>query len=333
MVSLLETLVRGQDLFEERAVDLFHTLTDPRTDPALSGALLAALRAKGAAPSEVRGLATAMREAATPVVLPEGPSVDLVGTGGDGSGSLNLSTGSALLTAACGLPVVKHGNRSVSSQSGSADVLERLGYTIPDGADAALESLRRVGFTFLFAPHFHPAMRTIAPVRAALGIRTVFNILGPLTNPAAPPFAVIGAFSPQMARLMADALSGLGIERAFVVHGEPGWDEATPCGPFLRYDVRPGSVEEAHPDPRDHGVPRCDPAELAGGDPAYNAAALRDAFAGEGGPHADALALGAGLALEVSGEEPDLDRGVTRARAALEDGTADRFLRSLADAS
>ena len=331
MTSLLEMLVRGEDLYEERAVELFNLLTDPRTEPALSGALLAALRAKGATAIELRGFAQAMRAAATAVTLPDGPVVDIVGTGGDGSGSLNLSTGSALLVAACGVPVAKHGNRSVSSSSGSADILEELGYRIPQDADSARASLDAHGFTFLFARVFHPAMAAVAPVRAAMGVRTIFNVLGPLTNPAAPPFYVIGAYSAHMAERMAHALSGLPIDRAFVIHGEPGWDEATPCGPFLQYDVRPGSVQESHPDPRDHGIPRCDPGDLAGGDPTYNAAALRDAFAGESGPHADALALGAGLALQVTGTEPTLEAAVERARAALLDGTAQRFVHNLGD--
>ena len=171
-----------------------------------------------------------MRELARRWPLPESlQAVDIVGTGGDGSGSVNISTGTALLTAACGLPVIKHGNRSVSSKSGSADVLEALGIPLPDGPGMRpLQCVRDCGFTFLFAPFFHPAMKAIAPVRGAMGVRTVFNILGPLTNPAKPPFHVIGAFDLPTARLMADTLVGMDIERAFVIHGEPGWDEATP---------------------------------------------------------------------------------------------------------
>ena len=177
-----------------------------------------------------------------------------MGTGGDGSGSLNLSTGAALLAAACGLPVVKHGNRSVSSKSGSADVLEALGVTLPADPAAARALLDATNFTFLFAPNFHPAMKAIAPVRRALGVRTVFNILGPLTNPAAPPFAMIGAFDLPTARLLADTLAGMPIQRCFVVHGEPGWDEATPVGPFtrLRRAARVGAPAEARPGPLRH---------------------------------------------------------------------------------
>jgi len=332
MTSLLETLVRGEDLYEERARELFDLLADPRTEPALSGALLAALRAKGPTPDEVRGFAAGMRHLATAVPLPAGgPVVDVVGTGGDGSGSLNLSTGVALLTAALGVRVAKHGNRSISSRSGAADVLEALRYSIPKSSEQAVASLERTGFTFLFAPTFHPAMSVVAPVRAALGIRTIFNILGPLTNPAGPGHYVIGAFSPQMARVMAVALSGMAIERAFVVHGEPGWDEATPCGPFLMYDVRPGAVSESHPDPQDYGIARCSPEDLAGGEPGYNARAIEEAFAGQAGAHADALALGAGLALWVTGSAAGLEEGIAGAREALADGRAQRFLRGLAE--
>ncbi len=327
MTSVLERLVRGESLDEHEAGDVLEQLTDPRTEQAWSGAVLAALRAKGPTAAEVRGFAVAMRRLATTVALDQdGPVVDIVGTGGDGSGSLNLSTGSALLTAACGLPVAKHGNRSVSSRSGAADVLDALGYPTPEGPDQVRESLARLGFAFLFAPYFHPAMRSVGPVRGAMGIRTIFNILGPLANPASPPFYVIGAFSPEVARLMADALSGMPIERAFVVHGEPGWDEVTPCGSYLLFDVTPGHVVEERRDPQDMGIEVCDPNDLAGGNAVYNAGALRDVFAGDEGAHRDALCLGAGLALEVTGSAPDLRTGIARARDALYSGAAAALL-------
>src|SRR5690606_17542735 len=172
------------------------------------------------------------------------------------------SAGSALLAAAAGGPVVKHGNRSISSRSGSADVLAALGVPLPLDEQAAGRCLAHCGFTFLFAPHYHPAMKHIAPVRAALGVRTVFNVLGPLSNPAAPPFHVIGAFSEPLAALMAETLAGMDVERAFVVHGVAGWDEATPAGPFVCYDVRGGSggpakVVRTVRDPRDYGIDEC----------------------------------------------------------------------------
>jgi len=334
MTELLERLLGGGDLREAEAAELLVALTGPDLDPAAAGAILAALRAKGETPDEIRGFATAMRRLALePATGKGGRAVDLVGTGGDGSGSLNLSTGAALLTAACGLPVIKHGNRSVSSRSGSADVLEALGFELPGDPQSAGSCLERTGFTFLFAPVFHPAMKAVAPVRRAMGVRTVFNLLGPLTNPAEPLFGVIGAFSPDAARLMADTLAGMPIERAFVVHGTPGWDEATPVGPFLLFDVRPGSVTQSERDACDDGVPRCTAEELAGGDAGENARSLEAALCGEPGAHREALALGAGLALEVAGAEATQAQGIERARAAIDDGSAQRLLERLREFS
>src|SRR5271168_1648963 len=254
-------------------------LTTPELEPAMAGALLAALRMKGVTAAEVRGFAGAMRALARKPALPEGlDAIDIVGTGGDASGSLNLSTGAALLAAACGLPVVKHGNRSISSRSGSADLLERLGFTLPLDETRAARCFAATGFTFLFAPYFHPAMKALAPIRAALGIRTVFNLLGPLTNPAAPRFRLIGAYDAPTAELMAGTLSGMDIERAWVVHGAAGWDEATPIGPFVGFEVGNGAVRRHEIDPRDLGLAPCEPRDLAGADPASNLAALVAVF-------------------------------------------------------
>ena len=330
-VELLERVLAGSDLSEAEAAWILRSMAEDDLAPALSGALLIALRCKGEVASEIRGFAQAMRELARrPDIPPGGAYVDIVGTGGDNSGSLNLSTGSALLAAACGLKVVKHGNRSISSRSGSADALEALGLPIPLDEKETGRSLATLGFTFLFAPHYHPAMKSIGPVRGALGVRTVFNILGPLANPAAPPFHVIGAFSEEMAEIMAQTLSGMDAERSFVVHGAPGWDEATPVGEFLCFDVRPGMVQRSVRDPADVGLTRCDAADLLGGEALANADRLAAALRGEDTPaHRDALALGAALALEVTGTEPDAGRAVERARQALEDGSAAEFLQRL----
>jgi anthranilate phosphoribosyltransferase len=271
-----------------------------------------------------------MRRLARRPAISETEAIDIVGTGGDASGSVNVSTGSALLVAALGAPVVKHGNRSVSSRSGSADLLECVGLPIPLDETAAAECLRATGFTFLFAPHYHPAMKEVAPVRRALGVRTVFNLLGPLTNPAAPPFSLIGAYSSDAARLIAETLAGMEIERAFVVHGEPGWDEPTPIGPFELFDVRPGRVERTVRDPRELGFARCAPADLAGGDAAHNAARLRAVFDKQvRGAHRDALVLNAALALEVMGRVPDAARGVELARECIDSDRARRLLDGL----
>ncbi len=330
MNETLERLVQGSHLSEQEADDLLVALTDESMDASVAGALLTAMRAKGETADEVRGFATAMRRLANRPPIPEGvQGVDVVGTGGDGSGSLNLSTGAALITAACGQPVIKHGNRSISSKSGSADVLAQLGLVWPENTEAATACLEQTGFTFLFAPYFHPAMKTVGPVRRALGIRTIFNILGPLTNPAQPPYYVIGAFSNEMASLMADALSGLPIERAFVVHGAPSWDEATPVGPFAMYDVKPGSVEPTHRDPLEYGVKRCNPEDLLGGSAEENARSLRATLAGEAGPHRDAITLGAGLALEVCGKVASLTEGLEAARGAIDDGSASKLIERL----
>jgi anthranilate phosphoribosyltransferase len=325
--QLLERLLRGEHLDETTASELLRIMAGGELAPPLAGALLVALRLKGETADEIRGFARAMRELARRPKIEPGDYVDVVGTGGDGSHSLNLSTGASVLAAACGLAVVKHGNRSVSSKCGSADVLAALGLPMPLDEAAAGACLARCGFTFLFAPHYHPAMKHIAPVRQALGVRTVFNILGPLANPAEPPFHVIGAFSDAMAARMADTLAGLPMKRAFVVHAEAGWDEATPAGPFICYDVHPGRVERTVRDPRDVGIERCALEDLRGTDAAGNAARLREALAGrDTGPHRDALVLGAALALEVTGVEPDPRRAVASARTTLASGAGARLL-------
>lgn len=328
----LETLLGSGDLSEQESFELLVALTDPEMAPPMAGALLAALRAKGVCADEVRGFARGMRSLARhPRIPPGAPVVDVVGTGGDGSHTFNLSTGTALLAAAAGVRIVKHGNRSVSSRSGSADVLEHLGLKLPLDETAAGACLEATGFTFLFAPHYHPAMKAIAPVRAALGVRTVFNLLGPLTNPAQPAFAVVGAWSADVARLMAGALSGMPIERAFVVHGASGWDEPTPAAPFLLLDVRGGRVTEQRRAAADFGLPACSEQDLRGADPAHNAAQLAAVLRGEvNGAHRDALVLGAALALEVSGREEDPRLAARTAAAAIDDGRAARLLGRLA---
>ena len=328
---ILERLLNGQDLAEAEAADLLAQLTAPDLAPAMAGALLAALRGKGVTPAEVRGLAGAMRALARQPALPNAPdAIDIVGTGGDASGSLNLSTGAALLTAACGLPVVKHGNRSISSRSGSADFIEALGFKLPLDEHQAATCFAATGFTFLFAPYFHPAMKSLAPIRTALGVRTVFNLLGPLTNPAMPRFYLIGAYSAAAAELMAETLAGMEAERAWVIHGAAGWDEATPIGPFLAFDVTRSGIQRHHIDPRDFGLPTCESADLAGGDSAANVAALRAVFEGrDRGAHHAALVLQSGLALFVAGRAATISAGIEIASGALANGSALQWLRHL----
>ena len=328
---LLEQLLDGLHLSEEQAEAAMRLLAEGSLGPARAGALLAALRTNNENAAEIRGFANAMRDLARPFPGHAVDAADSVGTGGDGSGSLNISTGTAVLAAACGIPMIKHGNRSVSSKSGSADVLEALGIKLPATPEIAADCLAHTGFTFLFAQVFHPAMKEIAPVRAALGVRTVFNILGPLTNPAAPPYGLIGAYSKSMARLMAESLAGMQhVKRIFVVHGEPGWDEATPIGKFDLYDVQPDRVHHEIRDPRDAGIARCNENDLAGGEAAENAAALEEVLLGrDRGPHRDALTLGAGLLLELTGRARNFGEGVEAATQAIEDGRCEQLLKQL----
>ena len=326
--TLLEKLIAGKDLGERQAESILQAMAREEVSDALAGALLTALRIKGEIGAELRGFANGMRSMALrPPVGDRSNLVDCVGTGGDGSGSLNLSTGSALLAAAGGAKVAKHGNRAMSSRCGSADVLEALGFELPVDGHAVAACLDSTGFTFMFAPRFHAATKSVMRVRQTLGVRTIFNLLGPLVNPVGPPYMVIGAYSPAAARLMAEALSGMGIKRAFVIHGEPGWDEATPVGPFLRLEVTPGEISERVIDPLDFDLARCQPQDLAGGSAVENADALCGVLVdGEKGPHRDALVLGAGLVLEVCGRARSLAVGMNEASQALDSGAARRLL-------
>ena len=329
--NTLDHLVQRRDLTEAEAAALLTSLTTGELAPAMAGALLTALRMKGVTAAEVRGFAGAMRSLARKPNLAEGlDAIDIVGTGGDASGSLNLSTGAALLAAACGLPVVKHGNRSISSRSGSADLIEQLGFALPLNETQAAQCFAATGFTFLFAPYFHPAMKALAPIRAALGIRTVFNLLGALTNPAAPRFRLIGAYDAATAELMAGTLAGMDIERAWVVHGAAGWDEATPIGPFLAFDVERNAIRRYEIDPREFNLAPCGLGDLAGGDAAANFAALLAVFEGrDRGAHFAALVLQCGLALFVAGRAASIQAGIDMARAAVESGRANEWLRRL----
>jgi anthranilate phosphoribosyltransferase len=329
--ALLDRLLDRENLSQSEAAQLLTALTAEDLPPALAGALLAALRTKGVTAEELRGFAGAMRELARrPQLPPLGDAVDIVGTGGDASGSLNLSTGAALLAAACGLPVIKHGNRAISSRAGSADVLQALGLPLPLDEAAAGRCFAALGFTFLFAPYYHAATRSIAPVRAALGVRTVFNMLGPLSNPAAPPYLVIGAFSIATAELIANALQGSGIKRAFVIHGAEGWDEPTPMGSFVLFDVDAHAVRRQLRTPADYGLALCRADALAGADAAHNALELKRALAGRTvSAHRDALLLGAALALEVTGRAPSPTQAIARAAQAIDDGAAANLLSRL----
>jgi anthranilate phosphoribosyltransferase len=328
----LERLLERENLSEAEASATLQALTDAATPPAMAGAVLAALRAKGVCADELRGFATTMRGLARRPQLPAGsPLVDMVGTGGDGSGSFNLSTGAALLVAAMGIRVAKHGSSAVSSRSGSADVIRALGISLPLDEVQAGRCLEATNFTFFFAPHYHPAMKAIMPIRQALGVRTVFNILGPLLNPAEPPFHLIGAYRLDVAELMAEALSGMPIERAYVVHGDPGWDEATPVGPFHLFDVRPGKIVRTTRNAAEFGLPPCTPEELKGGDAAYNVEHLRAVLEGrDRTAHRNAVVLQAALVLELLGKAATPREAARMAEDAIDSGAGKILLEKLA---
>jgi anthranilate phosphoribosyltransferase len=256
--------------------------------------------------------------------------VDTAGTGGDGAHTLNISTAAAIVAAAAGAGVAKHGNRAVSSASGSADVLEALGFNLEQPPERIADSIDELGFGFMFAPAHHPAMRHAAPVRRELACRTVFNVLGPLTNPAGARAQVIGVYAPSLVRTMAEVLAQLGARRAFVVHGAHGIDELSPAGPNLVSEVVEGEVRDREIDPVELGVPRCDPAELRGGSPEDNARTIREIFGGANGGARDAILLNAAGAIAAAGRAEDLREGLALARAAVESGAAGERLEQLA---
>jgi anthranilate phosphoribosyltransferase len=238
-----------------------------------------------------------------------------------------LSTGAALLVASMGIRVAKHGSSSVSSRSGSADVIRELGLSLPLDERAAGECLAATGFTFLFAPHYHPAMKAVMPVRQALGVRTVFNVLGPLSNPAEPAYHLLGAYDVDVAALMADTLAGMSMTRAYVVHGDTGWDEATPIAPFTLFDVRPGKVIRTNRSAEEFGLPPCTAEELTGGNAAYNARQLCAVLENrDRGAHRHAIVLQAALVLELMGHASSALEAAGLAAEAIDNGAARALL-------
>jgi len=298
-------------------------------DPAQIAGLLVALRAKGETVDELVGAARAMRAHVVAVHPARDDLVDTAGTGGDGSGTFNISTTAALVAAACGCAVAKHGNRAASSRSGSADVLEALGVPIALTPEQAAQMVDRHGFGYLHAPDHHPAMRHAGPVRRSLGVRTVFNLLGPLTNPAGARRQVIGVYAQQWVEPMAQALAALGCEHGMVVHGEPGIDELSPCGATTIATVRGGAVTMSELDARELGIELCALSDLAGGDAQRNAEITLAVLGGEPGPAADATALNAAATLVVAGRAADLVEGLEQAREALRSGAAMATLSAL----
>ncbi len=323
--DVLGRLLRGEDLDEDTAATIMAAIMRGEAEPAQVAGLLVALHVKGEAPSEIAGFVRAMVAAAEPIDLTDAEVatlVDTAGTGGDGAGTFNISTVAAIVTAAAGQPVAKHGNRAASSPCGSADLLEAWGIEIELSPDGVATCIRDLGIGFLYARAFHPAMRHVAPVRAQLGVRTTFNVLGPLSNPAGAPHQVVGVADERMAPVMADALARLGKRRALVFRGLDGLDELTTTGPSRVWEVHEGVVSERTIDPADLGLERAAPADLRGGDVRANVEIADAVLGGEPGPRADVVALNAAAALYAAGAVDDLAAGLDRAREVLASGAA-----------
>jgi anthranilate phosphoribosyltransferase len=276
LVALIEKLIRRQDLTADEAAAAMREVMEGRAPPAQLAAFLAALVMKGERPAEIVGLAQTMREHALQLSSPPGEVFDTCGTGGDGSGTFNISSAAAIVVAACGVKVAKHGNRSISSRCGSADVFEQLGVTVTAAPAAVERCLREAGIAFFFAPTFHPSMRHAGPIRKELGIRTAFNLLGPLTNPARASRQIVGVPKPELTELMAHALRLLGSARAWVVHGADGLDEISTTGYTKVAECRDGVVHTFYVHPLEFGIAKSAPGALVGGDAAANAAIIRD---------------------------------------------------------
>lgn len=327
--AALRRWLAREDLSRAETEELFSQLMDGELSEAMKAAMLVALAMKGEATSEIAGAAQAMRRRV--IAIPHGVerAVDTCGTGGDGKGTFNISTAAALVAAAAGVPIAKHGNRSVSSRSGSADVLAALGVAIDTTPEQAGRALEAIGIAFLFAPKLHPAMKEVMPVRKELGVRTLFNVLGPLTNPAGARRQVLGVFAAHLVETLAEVLLELGCEHALVVHGADGLDEITTTGPTHVAEVKDGTIETYALSPADLGLPRAAAQDLLGGSPEHNAELLRGVLAGGGGPLADVTALNAGAAIYVGGLAADLEGGLARAEEALRSGAAATKLEEL----
>ena len=332
IVEAIDRLVRGESLTGAEAAGAMEEIMDGAATPAQIGAMLVALRMKGETIEEITGLARVMRSRATPVELSEYEVVDTCGTGGDRSGTFNISTAAAIVASAAGVPIAKHGNRAMSSRCGSADVLEALGVQINLNAEQVAACVRHVGIGFMFAPLFHPAMKHAAPVRRELGTRTVFNILGPLTNPAGARSQLLGVADPSLAPKMAGVLQMLGARRALVVHGHGGLDELSITGPSVAYMVRGTEpVESMDINPTDVGLSVAPMESIQGGTAEENAAIIRSVLSGAEGPRRDVVLLNAAAALYAAEMVETIQAGVAVAAEAIDSGAAGRTLDRLVE--
>ena len=327
---LLSELAAGRTLTREEAEVAFGSLLSGEATPAQMGALLMALRVRGETVDEITGAVAAMRAKMITIEAPLG-AIDIVGTGGDGHGTYNVSTLAAIITAACDVPVAKHGNSAASSRSGSSDVLAALGVDVGLTPDHVERCLREAGLCFMSARTHHASMRTIAAVRSELGVRTIFNLLGPLSNPARVTRLLVGVYAAEWLEPLARVLGTLGAERVWLVHGSDGLDEITTTGPTMVVEWHLGATRRFEIAPEDVGLPRATLAELKGGDPSHNAAALRSVLAGVKGPYRDIACVNAAAALVVAGKAVKLGEGLDLARHALDTGRArdvlDRLMR------
>jgi len=324
---LLAHVAQGHSLSESQAEAAFEIIMSGNATPPQIGAFLMALRVRGETVEEIAAAARIMRAKAVAIEAPPG-AIDTCGTGGDASGSFNISTASALVVASCGVPVAKHGNRALSSGSGSADVLRALGVNIEADFTIVRACLWEIGIGFLMAPRHHSATRYVAPARVELGTRTIFNLLGPLSNPAKAPRQLVGVFAPEWVRPMAEVLGRLGSERAWVVHGS-GLDELTTAGVTTVASLEDGRVETFEVAARDAGLPAARLEDLLGGVPEHNARLMRGLLAGTGGPLRDIVLLNSGAALLVAGRAATLAAGIELAARSLDSGAAQRVLQDL----
>ena len=328
----IEALVSGRSLSMEEASSVMREIMEGEATPAQLGAFLTALRVKGETPQEMAGMAFVMREKALKVEV-DGTLVDTAGTGGDGKGSFNISTAAAFVAAACDLRVAKHGNRAASGPCGSADLLEALGVKIDLGPDGVKRCIEEVGIGFMFAQTFHPAMRHAAPVRRELGIRTVFNILGPLTNPAGARRQLLGVADASLGDKMAEVLNLLGSQHCLVAHGEDGLDELTLGASNRLWEVEGGKVRSFSISPQDLGLPSVPIEQIKGGSREENAQILRRLFQGEEGPVKNVVLLNSAAVLLVGGKAPDLRDGIGIALEAIDSGEALRRVDALVELS
>lgn len=323
LTNVLRRVMHGDSLAEKEMAEVFGAMMDGEVSPEQMAGFLVALRLKGETIDEITGAARAMRARMSRIQVRRTPLIDTCGTGGDGAGTFNISTTVAFVVAAAGGAVAKHGNRAVSSRCGSADVLAALGVNIAASPETVQRCIEEIGIGFLFAPSCHPAMKHAMPVRKKLGVRTVFNVLGPLTNPAGAPRQLLGVFDRQLGPMLAEVLGRLGCERAWVVHGADGLDELTVCDDTFVFEWDGHAVRELRVSPEQVGLSRSAPEGLKGGTPEENAAILREILRGERqGPLRDAVVLNAGAALAVAGLADDLAAGSRRAAEILDAGSA-----------